>query len=383
MLAEYDALPGLGQEGGCTYRKETPENPDGHGCGHNLLGAGVFAAEPAVKAYLLEAPGKGTVILFGCPSEEKGNAKTLMARDGLFKETDAALTWHPADHNLVTSFGTLANVSVYFDFLGITSHAAAAPELGRSALDAAEIMSVGVNYLREHIIPEARIHYAYINAGGTAPNVVQGSSRVHYFIRAPKTEQVLEIFERVKDIATGAALITGTKTSFELYAGLSDFIPNKALSGVLYDAMLETGAPAFDDEDFKVAAGFSNGKTAKKALDIEKPLHTEIAPLVWNVPPMAGSTDVGDVSHVTPTAQLSYATGALGTALHTWQATAQGNTSLAHKAVLAAGTALALATVHLMEHTEILAQAKEEWLDKTDGIYNCPIPKEPGPHLEE
>ena len=238
FLAEYDALPELSQRGGCTRRIPADgENPDGHGCGHNLLGAGTFAAALGVKAYLEKNPGKGTVVLFGCPSEEKGNGKTLMARDGIFDCLDVAYTWHPGDENRVTTNSSLANVSVFFRFKGVTSHAAAAPEQGRSALDAAELMSVGVNYLREHVIPEARIHYAYRDVGGIAPNVVQGHSCVHYFVRAPKSWQVQEIYKRVVDVAEGAAKMSGTEMTYELYAGLSDYVPNHVLSGVLQECM--------------------------------------------------------------------------------------------------------------------------------------------------
>ena len=399
LLAEYDALPGLSQEGGATERRKREGNPDGHGCGHNLLGAGAYAAAVAVKEYLEKNRGKGTVILYGCPSEEKGNAKTLMARDGIFDGLDAAFTWHPADRNYVASFSSLANVSVYFDFKGITSHAAAAPHLGRSALDAAELMNVGVNYLREHVIQEARIHYAYTDVGGIAPNVVQGSSRLHYFIRAPKTEQVLEIFERVKDIAKGAALMTGTESSFEIYSGLSDFVPNRTLTQVLHEAMKDIGAPAFDDGDYAVAAGFFSQAFGQESLQARAaalagefgrrpeeiashPLDTGIAELKWNMPVLPGSTDVGDVSHVVPTAQCSYATMALGTAMHTWQATAQGNTSAAHKAVLAAGEALALAVVRVMQDEEIREKMVEDWKQETGGIYICPISADVKPHLE-
>lgn len=251
FLAEYDALPELSQEGGCTMRKKAEgENPDGHGCGHNLLGAGAMAAALAVKAYLEEHPEAGSVVLFGCPSEEKGDGKAIMAREGIFDGVDAAFTWHPGDKNEIWSESTLANVSVFFNFKGVTSHAAAAPELGRSALDAAELMSVGVNYLREHIISDARIHYAYRDVGGIAPNVVQGHSRVHYFIRAPKSWQVKEIYRRVVDVAEGAAKMTGTEMTYELYAGLSDYIPNHVLSEVLHESMEEIGAPAYDEADF-------------------------------------------------------------------------------------------------------------------------------------
>ncbi len=401
FLAEYDALPELSQKGGCTKRTAADgDNPDGHGCGHNLLGAGTFAAALAVKEYLEKNPGKGTVILFGCPSEEKGNGKTIMARDGVFDGVDAAFTWHPNDENRVVTYSTLANVSVFFRFKGITSHAAAAPEQGRSALDAAELMSVGVNYLREHIIPDARIHYAYRDVGGIAPNVVQGHSCVHYFIRAPKSWQVKEIYKRVVDVAEGAAKMTGTEMSYELYAGLSDFMPNHVISGVLQDALEKIGAPAYDQQDFDLArrffmegtpeeieskkAGLKKRFGAEKAEQyFEKPLDTGIAPLTWNGGIQAGSSDVGDASYVMPTAWLSTATATLGTAAHTWQMTAHGNTGIGHKAMLTAGKAMALAAVEIMEHPELARQARKELEEETGGIYECPIPSEIGPRLEE
>ena len=357
FLAEYDALPELSQEGGCTMRKKAAgDNPDGHGCGHNLLGAGAMAAALAVKAYIEEHPEAGTVILFGCPSEEKGDGKAIMAREGVFDGVDAAFTWHPGDKNAIWSESTLANVSVFFNFKGVTSHAAAAPELGRSALDAAELMSVGVNYLREHIISDARVHYAYRDVGGIAPNVVQGHSRVHYFIRAPKSWQVKEIYKRVVDVAEGAAKMTGTEMTYELYAGLSDYIPNHVLSEVLHESMEEIEA---------------------------HPLHTSIAPLVWNGKVQAGSTDVGDASYVIPTAMCTTATATLGTASHTWQMTAHGNTEIAHKAMLNVGEAMALAALKTMESPEILKKAHDEWMAETNGEYDCPIPKEVGPRLED
>lgn len=402
FLAEYDALPQLSQKGGCTERRTTDGgNPDGHGCGHNLLGAGAFAAALAVKEWLEEHPSAGTVILFGCPSEEKGNGKTIMAREGVFDCLDAAFTWHPETINTVASYSTLANVSVFFRFKGVTSHAAAAPEMGRSALDAAELMSVGVNYLREHIIPSARIHYAYRDVGGIAPNVVQGHSCVHYFIRAPKSWQVQEIYKRVIDVAEGAAKMTGTEMSYELYAGLSDFIPNHVLSEVLQEALEEVGAPPFGEEDFKLAKRFfyetadageleNKIETVKKKYGpekaeelLERPLDTSIAPLQWKGEILAGSTDVGDASYVVPTAMLNTATATLGTAPHTWQMTAHGNTEIAHKAMLTAGKAMGLAGIRTLARPELLKQAREELERETGGRYICPIPDDIGPRLED
>ncbi len=402
LLAEYDALPELSQKGGLTERvPRDDDNPDGHGCGHNLLGAGVFAAALAIKKYLEEHPGRGTVVLFGCPSEEKGNGKTLMARDGIFDGVDAALTWHPGDLNEAWTVSTLANVSVFFRFKGVTAHAAAAPEQGRSALDAAELMSVGVNYLREHIIPEARIHYAYRDVGGIAPNVVQGSSCVHYFIRAPKSWQVQEIYKRVIDVAEGAAKMTGTEMSYELYAGLSDYIPNQTLTEVAYEYLRELGAPAYSEEDFALAKKFLLETSTPAELDakkasfrrmfgadkldevLEHPLHTGIRPLIWGGAPMAGSTDVGDASYVMPTVQIQTATATMGTASHTWQMTAHGNTEIAHKAMLRAGEVMAMTGIRLFEDPELLAKAREEWLEQTGGVYECPIPKTVGPRLND
>ena len=401
-LAEYDALPELSQKGGLTKRVPTDdENPDGHGCGHNLLGAGTDAAALAMKAYLEKNPGKGTVVLFGCPSEEKGNGKTLMARDGIFDGVDVAFTWHPSDTNRVVTTSTLANVSVFFRFKGITSHAAAAPEMGRSALDAAELMSVGVNDLREHIMSDARIHYAYRDVGGIAPNVVQGHSCVHYFIRAPKSWQVQEIYKRVIDVAEGAAKMTGTEMTYELYAGLSDFMPNHVVSGVLQEALEEIGAPAYGEEDFKLAHEFFYDTSTPEEIEskkaairrmfgaeiaeeyFEKPLDTRIAPLAFNGGIQAGSSDVGDASYVMPTAWLSTATATLGTPGHSWQMTSHGNTEIAHKAMLTAGKALALAGIKILENPELAEAAKKELHDETNGVYECPIPKEIGPRLNE
>ena len=401
FLAEYDALPELAQKGGCIVKKAVEgSSTSGHGCGHNLLGAGAMAAAIVVKEYLSKTNGTGTVILFGCPSEEKGNGKTIMARDGVFTGVDAAFTWHPGDHNRIWSESTLANVSVFFTFKGVTSHAAAAPELGRSALDAAELMSVGVNYLREHIISEARVHYAYRDVGGSAPNVVQGHAQVHYFIRAPKLWQVREIYKRVVDVAEGAAKMTGTEMSYELYAGLSEYLPNHILSEILFSAMKEIGAPEYDENDYALASRFFHEGTdeellinrerlkamfgVKRAEEIENcPLHSSIEPLIWNEKVTPGSTDVGDASQVMPTAMCTMATATLGTAIHTWQMTAHGNTEIAHKAMLNAGKAMALAALKIIQKPELLQQIHNEWLEATNGKYECPIPEEIGPRLED
>ena len=197
ILGEYDALPSLSQKAGCNHREELVPGGAGHGCGHNLLGVGSAAAAIAVKDYLQESGQEGTVIFYGCPAEENGSAKVYLSRDGVFQGLDAVFTWHPGSNNSIMGEHSLAAVSVVYRFHGRATHAAGQPHLGRSALDACELMNVGVNYLREHMIQEARIHYAYRDAGGAAPNVVQDHAALYYFIRAPKVAQAVELRERV------------------------------------------------------------------------------------------------------------------------------------------------------------------------------------------
>ena len=215
ILGEFDALSGLDQEAGATEKIVVHDGASGHGCGHNMLGTASLSAASGIKKYLEESGKPGTVIYFGCPGEEGGSGKSFMARDGVFDNLDFAVTWHPGDKNVVSVGSSLANYQIIYRFYGQASHAAACPELGRSALDAVELMNTGVQYLREHIIQEARIHYAITNTGGYSPNVVQPYSEVLYLIRAPKNSQVKEIYERVNDIARGAALMTGTKMELQ------------------------------------------------------------------------------------------------------------------------------------------------------------------------
>ena len=393
FLAEYDALPELSQEGGCTMRKKAAgDNPDGHGCGHNLLGAGAMAAALAVKAYIEEHPEAGTVILFGCPSEEKGDGKAIMAREGVFDGVDAAFTWHPGDKNAIWSESTLANVSVFFNFKGVTSHAAAAPELGRSALDAAELMSVGVNYLREHMIDAARIHYAYSDPGGTAPNVVQSHAVIKYEVRAPKVSQVQELFTRVVDVAKGAALMTGTKMKYEITMAFSDYVPNRTLGAVVDQCMRELGAPEWTEPDYRLAAEFLRtyprttmvGIREKlgyyfepEELDaaLEKPLDRVIHP--FNPKETAyssGSTDVGDVGYATPTVMFHVATACLGNVGHSWQNTAFACSDIGMKGMLRAAEIMTLAAIRTMDQPAVIAKAREELKQKNGGSYHCPLP---------
>lgn len=397
ILAEYDALPQLGQESGVP--QHCPKGENGHGCGHNMLGAAAFGAALAVRSYLNATRKPGQIRLYGCPAEENGCGKTFMAREGVFNDLDAALCWHPHEFSGVWTESTLANIHIKFSFQGKTAHAAAAPELGRSALDAAELMNIGVQFLREHIDSQARIHYAFLDVGGPAPNVVQDSSSLLYHIRAPKAAQSREIAERVERIAKGAALMTDTQVQWRVVSGLSDYVPNRILSTLMDECFQEVGAPTFDAQDFKTAKEFFDhaypqdivlqNKAHLKAMFgaelgsalADAPLCTMIRPLRFENGLMSGSTDVGDVSYVVPTAQLACACYALGTVAHTWQLTAQGTLPAAEKAVDTVSHVLAMTAIRAMEEPELLASAKDELLQTTNGQYICPIPSEVTPAL--
>lgn len=391
FLGEYDALSGLSQKAELAEKQLEESGENGHGCGHNLLGAGSFAAAAAVKKYIEENKIKATVRYYGCPAEEDGGGKTHIAKAGLFNDVDAAFTWHPSVASYVVGNSTLAVTGVLYSFKGVSAHAAANPFAGRSALDAAELMSVGCNYLREHIIPEARLHYAYRDVGGLAPNVVQPTACVHYYIRAPRVKQMLEIKQRVDDVARGAALMTGTDLEITVVDGVSDYIPNKTLSELLTDCMKQVGAPEFDKKDYELAQKFANtvnGTQREENLAHEydsircdkdyfagKVLDDNIAPLNFNKNyAQPGSTDVGDTSYTCPTAQCNYACVALGTGGHSWQMTAQSNSSIGHKGTMKAAQAMALAAITAILNPDILQRAREDYKKDVPDGYTCPMP---------
>ena len=393
ILAEYDALPDLSQKAGCAKPCPIEGKKYGHGCGHSALGAGAAGAAIAVKEYLQRTGVTGTVELYGCPAEETGFGKAFMVKEHCFDGIDAAFSWHPMDGNMSMSVRTVAYYKVRFDFKGTTAHAGAAPELGRSALDACELMNVGVNYLREHIISDARVHYAYLDCGGEAPNIVPDHASLLYFIRAPKLVQSGEILERMRKIAEGAALMTETKVSIKVLGGLSDTIPNPTLSRLLSDAYLETGAPDFGEEEFAIARDFlaampqeqrervvKNGAKQNGISEEEfaqRPLNSFIMPYTpaMRDKVMTGSSDVGDVSYQVPTAQITAATGIPETGAHTWQMTAQVGTSIGDKASQAVARAIALACAKIYGNPEILDTAKKELEEETGGVYLSPIPE--------
>ncbi|GIO05483.1 aminobenzoyl-glutamate utilization protein B [Brevibacillus reuszeri] len=395
ILGEYDALSGLSQERGNATHQPIVAGGNGHGCGHNLLGTGSLAAAVAIRLYMEENGIQGTVRYYGCPAEEGGSGKAYMAREGLFNDADFAICWHPQTFNTLMSISSLANYQVYFKFKGKAAHAAAAPHLGRSALDAVELMNIGVNYLREHIIPEARIHYAITNSGGFSPNVVQAEADVLYLIRAPKTQQVEEIYQRVCQIARGAALMTETAVDIIFDKACSNLIPNQTMERVMYSNFTELGVPEFDQNEKEFARQIrktipdsdknselqmiakvlgAKGKAMAEQLK-EQELSSILMPLMPAARLMSGSTDVGDVSWIIPTVQCSTTCFAMGTQLHSWQAVAQGGTSIGHKGMLHAGKIMAATAVEMMLNPKLIAEAKAELVEKLDGAtYVCPIP---------
>ena len=402
ILAEYDALSGLSQEAGVTERKEIHAGGNGHGCGHNILGAGAFAAALGVKAYLEKNDISGTVILYGCPGEEGGAAKAFMARDGVWKKLDAALTWHPEDVNEVATGSSNSCIQTQYKFTGIASHAAGAPEMGRSALDAVELMNIGVQFLREHMSDKARIHYAITDAGGCSPNVVQPRASVLYMVRSNHVAEAVELQKRVDKIAEGAALMTETTYEKKFIDGLADTVSNFALERVLYKNFKELGVPQYTDEENAFADALAetydhsavpgvaaeNDEEAKEQVEkMQKEyghaMNAFLTPLYQKDAFKAGSTDVGDVSWLTPTAQIHVAAWPNGCPGHSWQNVSCGKTSIGHKAAITAGKVLCAAAIDLLEQPELIAAAKTEFAGRTAEGYTCPIPPEAVPTIPD
>lgn len=398
FLAEYDALPTLGQKAGSPVKTPIPGKPDGHGCGHSVLGAGAVGGAIAVKEYLKKHPMSGTIVLYGTPAEEGGCGKTFMVKRGCFRDLDIAFSWHPSSNTQITTTRSTANYKVKYTFEGVSAHAAGSPEIGRSALDAGELMSVGVNYLREHVPTTTRIHYAYLDSGGIAPNVVQDHTEILYYIRAPKITDCDPIKERVDNIARGAALMTGTKVSIKCLCGLSDFQTNSVAARVLYKALQEMGAPSFGEPEYALGREFmnklytdsarksiieSNAKKGKITPEefAQKPFDTVImkydpkAPL----PQGSGSTDDGDVSQIIPAARFSLPNAIPGTRGHSWEFTAQSGSCIGDKCAQGAARVFARAAILVFKDPSIIKPAKEELFRTTGGKYKSPIPDDAVP----
>lgn len=380
ILAEYDALDGLSQVAGITEKKVYEGQINGHGCGHNLFAAGSLAAALAVKQYI-QANGKGSVTLFGCPAEEGGGGKVFMARDGAFDGIDAVVSWHPESMHMVRTRPALANVKVDYSFEGIASHAGAAPHKGRSALDAVELMNIGCNFLREHMEPTSRIHYAIIDAGGTAANIVQAHAMVRYMIRAVDRDSVQDLYERMNRIAQGAALMTDTTVTHRITSAYSNLITIPTLQATANEAMHDVPFPVPTEEELEYARALQKTFKLSKEQEAMSPLADHVKD---PAPPVAhgGSTDTADVSWVCPTVQMHIANLAVGTPGHSWQSVAQNRCSFAKKGMLYAGKSVAATIMRLMDHPELIEQAKKEHFEKTGGTYVCPIPKDLTPSLD-
>lgn len=378
ILAEFDALSGLNQAAGVTEPK-TIDGPDvGHGCGHNLFAGGSFGAALAVKAYLAEHPGKGSITLFGCPAEENGAGKVFLAREKVFDGIDAIVSWHPEKMYMVRTRPSLALMMVNYSFKGIAAHAGGSPHMGRSALDAVELMNVGVQFLREHMETTSRIHYAITDTGGDAPNVVQSHAKVRYIVRAEDIAKVRALRARVDDIARGAALMTGTQVSWSVESAYTNLITIPTMQATAYEAMQDVPFPQATPEEEAF------GRALQETMNLPEMPETVYAPaLLEPAPPKphGGSTDTGDVSWFCPTVQMHIGNWAIGTPGHSWQAVAQGKSSYAKKGMMYASKAVAGTILRLLERPETLAKAWEEHREKTKSGYVCPIPDDIQPNI--
>lgn len=392
FLGEYDALPGLSQESGIAEPKPIEAGGNGHGCGHNLLGSAAMLAATALKNWLAETGRAGRVRYYGCPAEEGGAAKAFMVRAGAFNDVDIAISWHPDGFWQVLPAISLANTRIDFSFHGRASHASAAPELGRSALDAVELMNIGANYLREHMPQDARLHYALLDAGGIAPNVVQAFARVRYLIRAADLPALMELVGRVRKIADGAAMMTETRVETRVISGVANLLPNRPLEEALQEIMEELGPPPFDAADRafaeKIRATLSPQDIAAAWRGVGVDMREDLPLADFTVPldaprrPLIGSTDVGDVSWVVPTVQAHAPNMAIGTQLHTWQVVAQGKMPAAHKALVQVAKAMAGIGQRAIEDPDLIVRAKAALHRQAKGAYSSPIPAEIGPSLD-
>lgn len=391
ILGEYDALPGLSQNAE-PKRNPIEDGAPGHGCGHNLLGTGSLGAVIAVKKAIENGDVKGTIRYYGCPAEETFNSKGYMVNAGLFEDVDISLTWHPAFLNMINAMSALAMNSVIFKFNGKTAHAAGDPQNGRSALDAVELMNIGANYMREHMISDARLHYVITN-GGKAPNVVPDEAEVWYFVRSPKRPQVDDLYERLIKIAKGATMMTETELEVDFLSGTYNTVYNKVVKDVISSKLNEIGAPNFDSTDKEFAREILKTLPPNTMegymklippdlMDIAKavlsqPLNKIIIPPIGEGKPLPGSTDVADVSWVTPLAEFMIACEVMGSPGHSWQNVATAGMSIGHKGMLTAAKVLALTALEFMENPKLVEKAWNQFEeDHKEEKYTSPFPED-------
>jgi aminobenzoyl-glutamate utilization protein B len=374
ILGEYDALPGISQKALPT-REALHAGEAGHGCGHNLFGAASLGAAVAIKEMIAAGSLKGTVRFYGTPAEESLGGKIYMIREGLFRDVDIALAWHPDDKTTVDNLGAQAIVQFMVEFRGRTAHAAADPWNARSASDAAEAFTHGVNLLREHVRPTVRMHYT-VERAGDVPNVVPDYARVHTWVRDSRRPGVDTVFARVKEIARGAAIIAGVEQTVTVQTGSSDMIILDSGLKLLHENLTFVGAPTYTEAEQSFARTLQ-ANTNQPAVGMK----AELAPLAPVLPdPPGGSTDVGDVSYVVPTLHFYGATAPFGVPWHAWPVVASSGMSIGHKGMVAASKALAATAVDLFTDAAVRAKLQSEFAEKTKGItYKWLIPDGPPP----
>lgn len=356
ILGEYDALPGLSQQ--AIPALAPAGGVGGHGCGHHLFGTASVAAAIEVKNFLTRTGTPGKIRFYGCPAEEGGSGKVYMVREGLFDDVDVVLHWHPASTHGASAAASLANKSAKFRFKGISAHAAAAPDQGRSALDAVEAMNMMVNMMREHMPDGSRIHYV-ITDGGKAPNVVPNFAEVYYYARDKDRKVVMNLFDRIVKAAEGAALGTGTQMEYEIIGGTHELLPNLTLQRMVHEKLVQVGGYSYSQADQQFAQSIST--TLDKPLPISAA--QKIAPF-QEVGIPGGSTDVGDVSFAVPTVGMRIATWVPGTPSHSWQAVATGKTNIAHNGMMVAAKTITLSAIELLQKPKLIEQARSEFIQR-------------------
>ena len=359
ILGEFDALPGLAQSAS-PYKEKYKDNIAGHACGHHLFGAGSAWASVVVKEWLSSNNQTGTIRFYGTPAEEGGSGKVYMAREGLFDDVDVVLHWHPSSQNHARPRTSNSNKSAKFSFEGISAHAAGAPDKGRSALDGVESMNMMVNLMREHMPQDSRIHYV-ITKGGLAPNVVPDEAEVYYYVRHPKRQMVEKLFNRVVKAAKGAAMGTETTVSFEVIHGNYSLMPNDTLQKIMHEKLSARGGITYSSKENKFA-----NTIYKTLLSPTAQLGDQEKVLSYKPTHGHGSTDVGDVSWLVPTAGLRISTWVPGTAAHSWQAVAAGGTTIGLKGTKLAAEILSETAIEIYLDPSIASKAKQE-LEKRVG----------------